>query len=523
MELTVRWFGQVLAGSAEAAVLALLLAGAIRLGRKALSPAWSYALWFLLLAKLLIPLLPGDIGSQLRWIPLAESVEVRLPAFGIVEPSGVGEAGIPEARKGASAGLGLRPGEEEAAGAEPGAAGWASYGSAARIAALAWLSGIVLALLFPLCGHLRLVRSLRQEAGFAVPRELEELFLRTRADCGIRSRIELRLTSLVPEPALFGIRSPVVLVPRDLAGRLNEAEWECIFRHELAHWKRQDIPVNLLAYLLASAHWFNPLAWYGLKKMRIAQECACDANVLKASGLQAAYAACMVKLLEIGAVRQTALSGVGFFGSKKLIYRRIVMIRDYKPARRRNFYLGAALFLLAGAFMLPSALAADGNEPRTKPQPVQAAGPNDNGQKEDGVNDIELFLRVPEKAKISSRYGYRVHPVTSEKTLHDGIDVVGKAGTDIYAAGAGKVVLAEYDALKGLTVTIEHSDAWSTEYRHLEQLEVEAGDEVKPGEKIGLMGSTGQSTGPHLHYSVLKQGEYVDPLTVTRMGSQAKS
>ncbi|MFB9275660.1 M56 family metallopeptidase [Cohnella cellulosilytica] len=518
MEHAVHLFGQVLAGSAEAALLALLIAAALRLGRKALSPAWSYALWFLLLAKLLLPLLPGDIGSQLRWLPLADAVEVRWPAFEAVDAY-AGGVSPPEGAEASERNAGLFAVEDDGdAAAEPNGIGRTTAGAAARTAALVWLSGIVLALLLPLCEQLRMARALRREPVFAVPPELEALFLKIRSDSGIRSRIGLRLTSLVSGPALYGVLSPVVLVPRDLAGRLNEAEWECVLRHELTHHKRRDIPVNLLAYALAAAHWFNPLAWYGLGRMRAAQENACDASVLKASDLRAAYAACMVKLLEIGAARQTALSGVGFFGSKKLIARRIVMIRDYKPAGRRASYIGAALFVLAGALMLPSAFAADKSKPETKPQPVQVVSSNGNS----AAAEIELFLRIPEDAKIGSRYGYRIHPVTSAKTLNDGIDVVGKAGTDIFAAGAGKVVQAEYDTAKGLTVTIAHNEAWSTEYRHLDKLEVEAGDEVKAGDLIGRMGGTGQSTGSHLHFSVLKQGEYVDPLTVTVIGTKAQ-
>ncbi|WP_372629408.1 M56 family metallopeptidase [Cohnella sp.] len=512
MELAIRIFGQALVGSAEAAVLALLLAAALRLWRRTLSPGWKYALWFLLLAKLLIPLLPGDVGNQLRWLPVPDTLETRLPVFDAIQSraENLSAAAAAEASEGTS-GVAVFEGEEAAS--QPASSNRAPDNLLLRIAAAVWLSGIALALLFPLAGHLAMSRALRREPGLTVPRELEKMFARIRADSGIRPGVQLRLTRLVSGPALFGIFSPVVLIPRDLAGRLAEAEWECIFRHELAHYRRKDIWVNLLAYSLVSAHWFNPLAWYGLRRMRIDQESACDANVLNAIASKETYASCMIKLLEIGAARKVALSGVGFFGSKKLIARRIVMIRDYKPARKKALYTGAAVFILAGALLLPSALAADKGEP----QPAQAVETN-----HDSAKEIQLRLTMPEDAKISSRYGYRIHPTTSEKSLHDGIDIAGKAGSDIFAAGAGTVVQSEYDSAKGLTVKIEHGEAWVTEYRHLDKLAVEAGDEVKSGDLIGQMGSTGESTGPHLHYSTLKEGEYVDPLSVTVIGTEAK-
>lgn len=518
MELAIRMFGQALVGSLEAAVLVLLIAGTLRLCRKTLSPGWKYALWFLLLAKLLIPLLPGDAGNQLRWLPVPDMLETRLPVFDTIQSraENLSAAAAAEASERTSGGTVFEGGE---AASQPASLNRTSDNLHLRIAAVAWLSGIALVLLFPLAGHLAMSRALRRETRLAVPRELEEQFARIRADIGIRPAVRLRLTRLVSGPALFGIFSPVVLIPRDLAGRLDEAEWECIFRHELTHSRRKDIWVNLLAYSLVSAHWFNPLAWYGLRRMRINQESACDANVLSAIESKETYASCMIKLLEIGASQKIALSGVGFFGSKKLIARRIVMIRDYKPGRKKAAYTGAVIFILAGALLLPSALAADKNEPRMNPQPAQAAETNNDSAKE-----IQLRLKIPKDAKISSRYGYRIHPVTSEKTLHDGIDIAGKAGSDIFAAGAGKVALSEYDSAKGLTVKIEHGEAWVTEYRHLDKLAVEAGDEVESGDVIGQMGSTGESTGPHLHYSTLKEGEYVDPLsvTVTVIGTEAK-
>jgi len=516
MELAIRMFGQALVGSAEAAVLVLLIAAALRLCRKTLSPGWKYALWFLLLAKLLIPLLPGDAGSQLRWLPVPDTLETRLPVFDAIQSraENLSATAAAEASERASGGAVFEGGE---AVSQPASSNQAPDNHLLRIAAAVWLSGIALALLFPLAGHLAMSRALRRETRLAVPRELEEQFSRIRAESNIRPGVRLRLTRLVSGPALFGIFSPVVLIPRDLAGRLAEAEWECIFRHELAHYRRKDIWVNLLAYSLVSAHWFNPLAWYGLRRMRIDQESACDANVLNAIASKETYASCIIKLLEVGAARKIALSGVGFFGRKKLIARRIVMIRDYKPSRKKAAYTGAAVFILAGALLLPSALAADKGEPRTTPQPAPTAETNNAGAKE-----IQLRLKIPEDAKISSRYGYRIHPVTSEKSLHDGIDIAGKAGSDIFAAGTGQVVLSEYDAAKGLTVKIEHGEAWITEYRHLDKIAVEAGDKVKSGDLIGQMGSTGESTGPHLHYSTLKEGEYVDPLSVTVIGTEAK-
>ncbi|MFC4597633.1 M56 family metallopeptidase [Cohnella hongkongensis] len=510
MELAARLLERVLIGSAEAAVLVLLILALRKVCRKALSPAWSYALWFLLLAKLVIPLLPEEAGSQLRWMAWPGGIEARWPDGGTVEPRVLPEPGAVVSKASERTEGAASP----APAAGPRGADLAPTGAVVQAAAAVWLAGVAAVALALLAGHLRMSRALRREAVPAAPPELERLFAQLRGSLGIGSRVGLRLTRLVSGPVLFGVRSPVVLIPADLIGRLDPVEWECVLRHELAHLKRNDIPANLIACLAASVHWFNPLVWYGLRRMRADQESACDANVLRVSGLRDAYASCVIKLLEIGVARKAALSGVGFFGNKKRIARRIVMIRDYKPARKKAPYIGAAIFILAGALALPPAFAADKPEPQSRP-----ASSGVESQDEAGA---ELRLQLPEGAKISSRYGVRVHPSTSERTLHDGIDIAGQAGTELFAAAAGKVVVAEYVKAKGLTVIIEHNDEWSTEYRHLDELSVEAGDTVKSGDPIGRMGSTGDSTGPHLHYSVLKNGEYVDPLSVTTIEAALK-
>ncbi|QJD86984.1 M23/M56 family metallopeptidase [Cohnella herbarum] len=514
MEIMIRLFERTLINSMEAAAVVIAILLLSWLFRKKLSPGWHYALWMLLLVKLLLPLLPGNLESQLRWISLPDSIEASVHDDGngirnsdpVAVPAGVTD--IPS-----NSATGSTDGGTVT---EPSAAAWQLSDDVIRISAIVWLSGVALIWLLLSVGHLRTSLAFRKEARIPIPRELDELFTKIRASSGIHSRVGLRLTRLVSAPALFGIRSPVVLIPREVLGHLTEAEWECVIRHELAHCQRRDIPINLLAYLLASVHWFNPAVWFGLQRMRIDQENACDATVLSSSELKEPYAASIVKLLEIGASQKTVTAGVGFFGNKKQIKRRIVMIRDYQPSKKKISLIGLSLLLAAAVLTLPSAFA--DSKPAPSEQIEEAAQPLAEiipAAKTSDESAIEFSLQLPKGSKISSPFGYRIHPVSAKKSLHDGIDIAGKKGTDIVAAAGGKVVLAESVSAKGLTVTIEHNKVWSTEYRHLDKLSVKEGDEVKEGDLIGLMGSTGNSTGPHLHFSVLKNGEYVDPNPVT--------
>ena len=113
--------------------------------------------------------------------------------------------------------------------------------------------------------------------------------------------------------------------------------------------------------------------------------------------------------------------------------------------------------------------------------------------------------------RLSSEYGWRMHPTLHVEKFHNGIDLASPTGTDIYAAYDGKVVAAAYSSSMGNYVMIDHGDELYTIYMHASKLYVSAGDVVVKGETIAAVGSTGRSTGPHLHFGVRLNGQYVSP------------
>ncbi len=112
---------------------------------------------------------------------------------------------------------------------------------------------------------------------------------------------------------------------------------------------------------------------------------------------------------------------------------------------------------------------------------------------------------------VSSKYGWRIHPIYGTKKFHSGVDLAAAYGTKIYAAYAGEVAGAGYNSSMGNYVMINHGDGLYTVYMHASSLLVKEGDTVVTGQNIALVGSTGASTGNHLHFSVRLNGEYVDP------------
>lgn len=122
-----------------------------------------------------------------------------------------------------------------------------------------------------------------------------------------------------------------------------------------------------------------------------------------------------------------------------------------------------------------------------------------------------LAWPLPGYSRISSDFGTRVHPITGVTHTHSGIDLPAPMGTPIYAAYDGQVAWSNYNWSAGNWVGVDHGNGFYTVYMHMSQSLVSEGQYVKKGDLIGLVGSTGSSTGPHLHFSIRLNGAYVDP------------
>ena len=118
----------------------------------------------------------------------------------------------------------------------------------------------------------------------------------------------------------------------------------------------------------------------------------------------------------------------------------------------------------------------------------------------------------PVNGVITSPFGYRNHPIFGRQILHSGIDIGVDYGTPVHAADSGVVVEADWISGYGYAVVIDHGNGLSTLYGHNESLAVSAGQSVSKGQGIAYAGSTGNSTGPHVHFEVRSNGEPVDPM-----------
>ncbi len=121
------------------------------------------------------------------------------------------------------------------------------------------------------------------------------------------------------------------------------------------------------------------------------------------------------------------------------------------------------------------------------------------------------------EAEVSSNFGKRKDPFSNTYKIHSGIDIKAKLGTPVVATGNGKVISVEENPKTwGKRIIIAHGDEYQTVFCHLSEFRVKEGEIVKKGEVIGLVGNTGKSTAPHLHYEILKNGEKVNPALYMR-------
>lgn len=141
-------------------------------------------------------------------------------------------------------------------------------------------------------------------------------------------------------------------------------------------------------------------------------------------------------------------------------------------------------------------------------------GGGNSGSSGDGGSSSGVYFLYPlaYHGVVTSSYGYRVHPITGNYSFHNGVDLAVAQGTAIYASRSGYVSTATYNYVYGYYVTINHMDGYSTLYGHMTNYIVSEGEYVTQGQVIGYVGSTGYSTGPHLHFTIYYNGSTVNPM-----------
>ena len=363
------WIGWLLASSMLASIVILLILALQWLTRGRLPSGWQYALWGVLIVRLLLPWSPESVISAERLIPVhllssgnnpapiaeGENTQGTMLGSGWNAPESSGEL-IPSQTSDDDAIIsGTVEWLEEAALPAGGA-----YDVLPALGPVFWLSA-VWAIGFVICmwrllGHVVSAHRLRSRSCQANEAALQSLLEAATRQIGLRRVPDLRISQELASPALVGMFRPVLLLPEPKRLQLNEEEWRCIFLHELVHCKRYDMTVNGLMSLLTALHWFNPFIWYASIRMRIDQELACDARALHAMTRSSVpvYGNTMIRIME-NAQQAVPVSVTRFSGGYKEIRRRIEQVRAFRSPTTGRRAVGAILLTVTALISLTAA------------------------------------------------------------------------------------------------------------------------------------------------------------------------
>ena len=127
-----------------------------------------------------------------------------------------------------------------------------------------------------------------------------------------------------------------------------------------------------------------------------------------------------------------------------------------------------------------------------------------------GTGD-DSFIRPVTTGVVTSEFGKRTHPITGVVKLHAGIDIGGNAGRPVLASAGGTVTIAGFISGYGNFVEIKHNSRFSSAYAHMASFSVSVGNTIAQGQQVGIVGATGGVTGPHLHFEILENGDFINP------------
>lgn len=465
-------------------VLIVFLVLAIPIYRSRNHPQWEFSLWILVMLRFILPVNLAIPFSLAQWMQ-ALQLPLHLERFFAHHSAGSDFGGSS-----------LSPLSEPLLD-WPGALNTVAV-DFSGIWGILWGGGAIIMMVVFIIRYRSYQRHLRQG------RKVEELFWITQSEklrrrLGIRRRISLVTAPALDSPFTTGILKPIIFIPEKVIRAKDMSLKEAILTHEFMHIKRFDQLFNHFTILILIFFFFHPLAWLMSRRMILCRESLCDQHVLRHSRLsRAEYGASLISVLGLS-LKHPPLSGISGFGLvASQIHYRLVHLKGGPPMKKRK----RIALIAAALFLLPMAVQSNSSQPNTPGQQLIDSAP------------VELEAPI-RQGRISAPFGPMMDPFKKIERHHKGIDIAAETGTALYAAADGNVVFAqnEFKAQQGYgkNVIIDHGSGVQTRYAKMEKIFVESGDQVKKGQQIGEVGSTGISTGPHLHFELKMGKEYVNP------------
>lgn len=359
-----------------------------------------------------------------------------------------------------------------------------------------WIAVSVLLTLKDLLIYISILKSVRMRDK-VIPQNVVRLLEECKEEMKISDSITCIVQEKIKTPSLFGIFNTKILLSKEIL-ELPDDELKFIFIHELSHYKNNHQSLYIVLNALKNIYWFNPFIYVANKIIKQDLEYIADENVLKITNNSKDYSITILKILALN--NKIDYSFPNICGEKIEVERRLKRMKKIKIDTKWSIVLVATI--ITAMSLITISLATD----RENKNIVS----NENIEIEEKQEDKVIKIIQPLKnASISCKFGKIEN--SELVTTHTGIDLVPTTTDEIVAIADGKVIYADYSSGTGNTVKIEHADGSISMYAHGSKILVNVGDEVKAGDTIMIVGSTGMATGKHLHFELTKaDGEYVD-------------
>lgn len=417
-----------------------------------------------------------------------------------------------------------------------------------------WFFGAAGFLLFRLMGYISFcveITAARKNVEPEIWRQAQEIFGAPTA---------VYTAPQITSPMLVGLARPAVYLPP----QLDEENLPYILAHEACHAKRKDVAMQYLLMVVQSLHWFNPLVHWMAHIARQDMERSCDAKVLQNHDMsyRQAYGRAVLNSLAAIRQRQAMMLSTGFSSGEDTKRRFKEMFQMDEKKNGRPLLVIVAAGVLAASMLVACKVSANTPNPSSEsamsstsqvPQPESSSlatstpedsqtasestaesavpsGSADAAQPEDesagliqkpekeSADSADTALQQDEKNQLLAADTALKWPVPGFTWIsrgmgpaHKAIDIVAPHRSDILACADGTVTEAGFEHSMGIYVVIDHGEGLKTLYSHCHELCVIQGEQVTQGQKIALVGNTGDSTGNHLHLEVHQNDQMVDP------------